>query len=256
MTVFWSMLFERYVSGELVGMMQDISAAAALSGAMHINIIPQRTDMARNTAVKVFRKYSTDAADVLVMLDNDHRMPFDVVPKLASQVDAEHQVVGALAFRRSPPYDPCYFKRSADGQGLDLAVNFASKLEGPFLCVGTGAIAIRRSVFDALDAAGMPWPYFRYSYHEGDEPQRSEDFEFSLLCEKVGIGHWVDTSFYIPHQTSRYVGYEDFVAVLKEAENDPDKANAKYAGIGLRFGGGSNGNGVGAQHVEELPSVG
>jgi hypothetical protein len=181
---------------------------------------------------------------VLVMLDNDHEMPAAIVPGLADRVDAEHQVVGALAFRRSPPYDPCYFVRAAPGSPhrFDVPSKFEQKLE-PCICVGTGAIAIRRSVFTALTAAGIKPPWFRYEYHDDEMTQPTEDFYFGAQCDKAGVSHWVDTSFQIPHWTKRKIGWQDWRDFLQEANREPDRVNSQFAGLGFRFTPNANGDG-------------
>jgi len=251
LSIYWAMLLERSVDNEVVANVMDIAGVCAVAGYIRIPMSYTRTDQARNNIVDVFLKHSRGDDDVLVMLDNDHMMPRDVVVRLASQVDATHEIVGALAFRRSLPHDPCFFIRSPDGNGFDVTTHFTNGLM-QCMCVGTGAIAIRKSALLKLQVAGTKRLFFRYSYNEASEVQRSEDFEFGVLCEKAGIPHWVDTSFYIPHQTRKYVGPEDFYAVLKEANDEPDKTNARYARIGLRFSRDDSGDGASAQHVEAV----
>lgn len=250
--VFYTMLVERNVDGDVLQNAMDIAGVCALAGCARIPQGYTRTDMARNYIVKTFLKHAPTDDCVLVMLDNDHKMPRDVVVRLAQQVDAAHQVVGALAFRRSEPYDPCYFVRNAPGaeSAFDIPTSFDQKLE-PCMCVGTGAIAIRRSVFTTLDAAGFGWPYFRYVYAEGQDVQRSEDFEFGRICEAAGISHWVDTSFHIPHQTKRYIGWQDWMDFLRSAANEPDRVNAQFSRLGFSIRVGADGDGLKPQHAAE-----
>lgn len=230
--IYYAMLVERTVDGDVTAQAFDVGAVCALSGCKRIVQSHTRTDMARNFIVNTFIKLSTAPDDILVMLDNDHRMPMDIVPRLADKVDPAHEVVGALAFRRSKPHDPCYFVRAVDGKGLDVPTSFKKELE-PCLMVGTGAIAMRRSVFDKLKAAGIASPWFRYEYTDGQLIQPTEDFYFGKQCEKVGISHWVDTSWYIPHITKREIGWEDWVAFLEEAQREPDRINSQFAGLGF-----------------------
>ena len=71
----------------------------------------------------------------------------------------------------------------------------------PCAIVGTGAIAVRRWVFDAIADAGYPAPfYYEYEplmFETGEF--RSEDITFGLVCEKLGISHYCDTSLITPH---------------------------------------------------------
>ena len=99
---------ERNVGQLAVLALLDVAGMAAASRALRLSIQYQRTDSARNTAARLFLKHSTGPDDVLVMLDGDHVHPARIVPELCLRVDSDHEVVGALYFRRSPPYDPVY----------------------------------------------------------------------------------------------------------------------------------------------------
>jgi hypothetical protein len=229
---------ERSIDQHAVLALLDVAGAATMKGCKRIHMEYQRTDNARNTAVRVFLKNTTDDADVLVMLDADHRHPTPIVPYLASACDAEHEVVGALAFRRSLPHDPCFYTLH-EGQPADVPTGFTTGLRKCDI-VGTGAIAIRRSVFKKLDANGFRWPYFRYIYNEADEIQRSEDWHFGLECQKAGIAHWVAQDMMTPHLASKEITHASWFETLDWAVANPEEANAKYASIGFSFKVGNN----------------
>jgi hypothetical protein len=227
---------ERAIGQEAAGALLDVAAVAALCSARRIALPYQRTDMARNTAARILMTQGKSDEDVLVMLDADHTHPRDIVRRLATQVDAEHEVVGALAFRRSEPHDPCAYTFGADGVTVDVRTTFSGGLERCDI-VGTGAVAIRRSAFRKLAEAGKAWPWFRYTYQEGIENklQRSEDWQFGLDCREVGIPHWVDTGYITPHLTTHEITDADWTAQLERIANDPAAAESKYNLLGMTF---------------------
>lgn len=107
---------ERSIQQNAVLSLLDVAGIAAMAGAVRINREYQRVDMARNDAVKTFLKNTKDDGDVLIMLDCDHLYPRDIIPKLAKSCDYLHEVVGALAFRRSLPYDPVFYDLNDEGK--------------------------------------------------------------------------------------------------------------------------------------------
>jgi len=229
--VFWMVLMERSIQQNAVLSLMDVAGVAALMGAKRIHMEYQRTDMARNNAVKAFLKHSTGEDDVLVMLDADHVHPRNIIPALADKCDAEHEVVGALAFRRSLPHDPCFYVLD-ENEKADVPTQFTGGLVKCDI-VGTGAIAIRRSVFAKLDAAGHLWPYFYYSYKAGEDIQRSEDWQFGLNCKAAGIPHWVNQDSVTPHLTVKAIDEQDWFEVLRRGAENPEQFARDFAPLGM-----------------------
>lgn len=230
---------ERSVGQHAVGAMLDVAQVAGIVGAVRIPMQYQRVDMARNNIVKVFLKHSKSEDDVVIMLDADHTHPNDIIPRLAKQVDATHEVVAALAFRRSKPHDPVMYravKTGGEKDGSDIPTSFSGKLERCDI-TGTGAIAIRRSVFTKLDQAGHPWPYFRFTYKDGlsEVIQRTEDWNFGLDCMDAGVPHWVDTGLITPHITEHLITERNWFDTLEEATRDPEKFAKDYAMLGMEI---------------------
>ncbi|MFH1555136.1 MAG: hypothetical protein ABII76_09775, partial [Pseudomonadota bacterium] len=155
------------------------------------------TDNARNHIVSRFLQMSRHPDDMLVMLDGDHLHPPDVVDRLASHPPG-WGVVGALAFRRGPPHDPMFYFRDGRGELQQPAEDIDAVVYECDL-VGSGAIGIRRWVFDKLDEAGYVWPYFRCQYVPGAQNRPGEEIYFGKTCEIVGIKHYVDATVEIPH---------------------------------------------------------
>lgn len=194
--VFWSMLKERAIRDLAVGPALVLSGYAGRSGLVLLDLEYMRTDIARNRLVDRFRRDAHSPDDVLIMLDCDHRHPTDILHRLAGR-PSEYGVIGALAFRRGPPHDPLFFFRDDHGQLINLR-RWERGVFYQVAAVGTGAVAIRCWVFDALEDAGFKPPFFRYEYPD-DGTYPSEDLYFCKLCEQAGIGVYCDTSLCTPH---------------------------------------------------------
>ena len=209
--VYWSPLLERNTSDHAVNSLLDVATQAGGMGYIRIRWGYSRTDIARNEIIRTFIKESKDEQDWLVMLDNDHLMPPDIIQRLVRWGD-DKGVVGALAFRRGVPFFPCFFVADENDQ-KHIVIDWEPGLHQCYL-VGSGAVAIKRWVFTQLDDAGYEYPYFRYTYPPGDAVLPSEDIYFGDTCAKAGIQHWVDCTFDIPHLTSTTVdstSWHDFV---------------------------------------------
>lgn len=205
--VFWAVPLERNTQDNAVTSLLDMAMWCGMRGYSHIRFPYARTDLARNNIVQMFLSQTTNPQDVLVMVDNDHLVPADLVDRL---IRHNVPVVGALAFRRGEPYFPCFFVRP---EGSTDTYGVVSEWEEgllPVALVGTGAIAIRRHVFTDLDEAGFSWPYFRYQYLPGDKTLPSEDVYFAQACESAGIQQYVDTTFCIPHLAVATIDAWDF----------------------------------------------
>ena len=225
---------ERSIQQNAVLALMDVAGVAAMAKAKRIHMEYQRTDMARNNAVKTFLKNTTNEDDVLVMLDCDHTHPRDIVPALAYKCDAKHEVVGAMAFRRSLPHDPCFYNLNDSGKA-DVPTGFTGGLVRCDI-VGTGAVAIRRSAFTKLDSAGFVWPYFYYTYTPGEQVQRSEDWQFGLNCKASGISHWVNQDMVTPHLTVKAIDEKDWFTVLERGANNPEQFAKDFEPLGMTIG--------------------
>lgn len=189
-----------------------------------------RTDRARNLAERHFRQLAKSPDDVLVMLDADHEHPPDVVERLVKH-GPDKGVAAALAFQREPFYSPCAYDRDQDGNLNAIWLNESDSGLRQVTAVGTGAVAIRRWVFDKLDEV-CTWPHFRHIYlEEGIGVSTGEDIFFCLLCEKVGIPCYVDLDLEIPH-------------IALEAINRETWAEATGADGKLPFSDGGDGKGA------------
>jgi len=197
--VFWAILMERAVQYTAANALFNVAMECGMNEFLRISVPYARPDAARNQIVEAFMGVPGSPDDVLVMLDCDHEHPSDIVARLvmALQRTENAGVMGALAFRRSAPYEPMFFARNETGW-LRPPADFDRVI---YECdaVGTGAIAIKRWVFDRLAAAGHPY-FFKYEYTDGPQGWRaSEDMWFAWLCEQAGIRHHVDCATETPH---------------------------------------------------------
>ena len=203
---------ERSLSQEAVSALIDVATVCGHNGFERISLGYMRVDMARNLLVEGFLHHTKDPNDILVMLDADHSHPPNIVTQLAG-LPPEIGVCGALAYRRGGNYDPCWFVKDENG----LFHSPMQWVEGQvYQCdaVGTGAIAIKRWVFEKLNASGWKWPYFRYEYPTSG-PVPSEDMVFAQACGRAGIPHYCDTGLITPHIDTRLIAGDEWKAFVE-----------------------------------------
>ncbi len=232
-TVYWAALPERTgASSDLThNALLSVAVRAGQMGYLCLDLPDTRTDDARNKLCKVFYEATKNPGDTIVMLDVDHPHPYNVVERLVAR---DVGVVGALAFRRSEPYDPCFFMRAPEGhlvQPDDWNRAIADLEKGTI--VGTGAIAIQRWVFEKLTTAGYKWPWFRFTYSEDHEIQPGEDVYFGITCEQVGVPHYCDFTLETPHQGQMMVGEDTFRSfrarrLANKVAEEPGNGSVKY----------------------------
>ncbi len=221
MNVFWAYLEERSIPGVSLRNALDIAEWAVRHNCGRISVPYLQTCAARNQVVEVFLENTSDPDDAVVMLDCDQIHPADVIGQLiANKVD----VVAALSQCRSYPY-PGMFFQFPPGNTDELLMP-KEWPDGLVECeaVATGAIAIRRRVFDRLQEAGYGQPYFRYRYIKDRADPQTEDVVFCLACREAGIKIHVDTRIRSPHQITTLTTPEQFFYAMK---NDPTQ-EGKY----------------------------
>lgn len=157
-------------------------------------------------------------ADTLLVLEQDHRFPRNLLARVAQYEDA---VVGALYYTRMEPYWPVALVPKPDfmdrpevwrGQweGIELTPLWPT-LEDEYraqpglhqVCaVGFGCVSIRR---DVLEDWPKNEPYFQNHYEFGK--WWTDDVWF--CCRALQMGHdvFVDTEVELPHMGLRDVDY-------------------------------------------------
>lgn len=144
----------------------------------------------RETSRNVLVRAMLDSGDDwLLFLDDDNVFAGDLLVRLlARNVD----LVGGLYLRRDRPFSAiAYGERLEDGRfiPLDLSAHGKDDLV-PVLAVGTGAMLVRRRVFE-----GMSDPWFR----------RAELTEDLLFCLECGHQPHVDLGARVGHMTTATV---------------------------------------------------
>lgn len=206
--VWWCVLQERQIQSEAHDALLDVAMHAQHHGCIRLTQPYTRTELARNQIAARFLLESSRPDDTLVMLDNDHEHPADIVPRLAR---ANAPVVGALAFMRGQPFNACAFVRGEDGLFHPIEPPAEPGLY-PVDALGHAALAIQRRVFVELQRRGKLYPWWRYEYTEfrmlredgtakdGLLPNLpSEDMYFSRICREAGIQLYLDTALQCPH---------------------------------------------------------
>jgi len=186
-----------------------------------------RCDVARNQIVKEFLSPANSVFTHLLMLDMDHVHPPDIVERLARHVeqDPSKLVIGGLNFKRTAPFEPCFFLRAGDGQYFTLTDWRPGLLKVDIL--GTGSILIAREVFSRIKP-----PWFSYSYKADmsldnwPEAWPGVDVTFSKFCTVAGIDMWVDTTTTSPHITESLVEETAFRAGLARTGRGNSNGNA------------------------------
>jgi hypothetical protein len=163
------------------------------------------------------------AADYLLLLEQDHRFPPNLLERAANYTDP---VVGALYYTRMEPYWPValvprppYWERPevwrGDWHDVELTPLWPS-LEDSWtgrapggsrglyaVCaIGFGCVAIRR---DVLEDAPKDEPYFQNHYEFGK--WWTDDVWFCCRALQRGYGVFVDTEVEIPHMGLRDVDH-------------------------------------------------
>lgn len=122
----------------------------------------------------------------LLFIDDDHIFESDLALKLlARDVD----IVGALAFKRRPEYEPCVYRQKEDGKYYPILPQSFQEVD----IVGTGAMLIKMEVLKKLK-----FPYFETTYDK-DGRHWSVDFDFCKKAKKAGFKIFVDPEVEIKH---------------------------------------------------------
>jgi len=177
-----------------------------------------RTDVVRNKLGMVL--LSSDYTHVL-MLDNDHIHPSNIIHKLARWIlmakseEEEPLVVGGLNYTRMPPFYPCAFIKP-EGDDKHRPITEYKRGLIPVDAVGTGSILISRKVFERIKP---PWFYNIYDEVDFDN-WPGEDIGFSINCKREGIQCWVDTTVSSPHMTATVVTEDVYKRALAGVAKD------------------------------------
>jgi hypothetical protein len=158
-------------------------ACYARSKGIEIGMLPIGLSLVYTAREKAAQALIDDDYDALLFIDSDMVVPVDLVTRL---VEANKNIVSALAFKRIPPYEPCIFKK-CDHEGTAFWLDYPKgliKVEG----VGMACTLIKREVFEAMEK-----PYFF------PMPVIGEDLAFCIRAKEKGFEIYCDTTLVCGH---------------------------------------------------------
>lgn len=137
-------------------------------------------DTARNMLAK--KALEDVTVTHILMIDDDMTFDSDFLLKLiAHNVD----IVGGLAFKRTPDYHPCVYKKL---QGTDDHTPILPEIFQEVDAIGTGGILIKREVFEKIK-----YPFFETRYDANNADKHfSVDFDFCIKAKIAGLKIFVD----------------------------------------------------------------
>src|SRR4030042_268924 len=153
-------------------------------------------DTLRNDVVE---KSLSIGATHLIMLDTDMIYHPETIPRLISH---KLPVVGALSFRRYPPFDEILLrKHTEDGiTGYVSVEDWQEDELGEVDATGAGCIMFEMDVFKK-----MPAPWFRFQKNIDTGATIGEDIGFCQDLKEAGYRIFVDTAVPSDHLTTMAV---------------------------------------------------
>jgi hypothetical protein len=131
----------------------------------------------------------------LIMMDVDMIYHVKTIPQLLSR---KLPIVGALSFRRYPPFDSIMLRMTDEGY-----TSVDEWEEGELIEVdATGAGCL---MFDMKIFREMPKPWFRFQYNPDTKATIGEDIGFCQDLKQAGYKIYVDTSVPSEHLTTMAV---------------------------------------------------
>ena len=128
----------------------------------------------------------------VIMMDTDQEYPYNTITKLLSH---DLDAVGALVYRRYPPFDPVML-RSNDKGGF-IKVPEEEMFSGELIEVeatGCGCVMFNTQVFETV-----PYPWFEFMPAEGPTADMGEDIGFCIKLRNAGYQVFVDTAIEVEH---------------------------------------------------------
>lgn len=123
----------------------------------------------------------------ILMVDDDMTFEPDFALRL---LDHDVDIVGGLAFKRRPDYQPCVYRKDPkDNEYYPILPNVFQEVD----IVGTGGILINMKVFDKIK-----YPWFE-TYYSEDKRHWSVDFDFCIKAKEAGFKIFVDPEAEMGH---------------------------------------------------------
>ena len=165
-------------------------------------------DTARNLLVK--KALEDVTVSHILMIDDDMTFSQDFLIRLLSH---DVDIVGGLAFKRTPDYHPCVYKKQPTNEYFPVMPNVFQEID----VVGTGGILIKREVFEKLK-----YPYFETWYDETNpDLHYSVDFDFCMKAKLAGFKLFVDPEALMGHiGESPIITKDTFLAHMKKIQTE------------------------------------
>jgi GT2 family glycosyltransferase len=194
-------------SGGLNESVSDLKRHAITAGAPVVSLAASPHDRARGM---IAAKALETGCEWLVWVDSDMVCTLAEVASLAATGEAHgfDLVTGVYICRHLAAEGKRAFNFSPEVGG-DFQMGTAGGLY-PILSCGFGAVAVRRSVFERIDAPaceyGKAWflPMVHQGYHLG------EDRSFGVRAKQAGCEMYVDTRVMVGHEGKKVWRAEDF----------------------------------------------
>ena len=137
-------------------------------------------DTARNLLIR--KSLEDITVTHILMLDDDMTFSQDFLMRLISH---DVDIVGGLAFKRTPDYHPCVYRKKKE---TDEHVPFLPLHFSEVDAIGTAGLLMKRQVFEKI-----AYPYFETWYDKNNPDKHySVDFDFCIKAKKEGFKIFVD----------------------------------------------------------------
>lgn len=191
--------WERNVSSTAAVALMSVAVRAASQGHVTIHVPYMATDRARNAYAHGLFAPENARFDALLMLDSDMIHAPDIVERLAAHLDDEHQIVGALGFRRGPDFEPCAYTHDEPGKAIPIQEWNCGLVEVE--AMGFTGILIGRQVLETMrpkKVGDLPWFYSPIS-ETTPGGLVGHDIAFCRRARALGYRLWCDTDLISPH---------------------------------------------------------
>jgi hypothetical protein len=174
-------------------------------------------DTARNTLVEEALK-DTETTHLL-MIDDDMTFNPDL---LLSLISRNVDIVGSLAFKRRPGYEPCVYKAREDGELFPVLPTTFQEVDA----IGTAGLLVNIDVFKSLK-----FPWFETYYDERGR-HWSVDIDFCKKAKAAGYKIYVDTIAEMGHiGDAPVITQADFLKELKQHEIHTNNSDGNSEGF-------------------------
>lgn len=187
-----------------------LAMCQAIGAGININFIRQGNGPLEELRNEIVKSAIVSGCSHVIQVDADMTYPPDTFVRLVNQVSLDRPVVGALCFRRYPPFTPLLFKGD-----IGTYEQIEEWEEGEMIEVdatGTGCLCTHISVFDKV-----PQPWFKFKRLE-DNKVVGEDIGFCSDLRHAGVQIFVDSSLEVGHLSIMEInhGMYDFYKLVLE----------------------------------------